>query len=189
MQAPLPLSELGSSRPTSSALFIPFLRDALFQVFVDRTAEAKPNQRNTLFRPVAQLHESAGLQADAYTFQSPADRSSEGSQRARVAMVLKVMGGRLLLQLHSRAARRQDVHDSWFHAPNLARYQFRRGMLRLCQTAIGSCATCSLTRMAATEHTDWRYWHTESTVHEVWKVSNTLLKVGVAEQGSMFTRR
>jgi hypothetical protein len=132
MQAPLPLSELGSSSATSSALFIPCLRDALFQVFVDRTAKAKPNQRSTLFRPVAQLHESAGPQADASMAPAPPDASVEVSQRARVAMVLKVMGGRLLLQLHSRAARRQDVHDSWFHAPDLAHYQFRRGMFKHC---------------------------------------------------------
>lgn len=146
-QAPLPLSELGSSSP-HSALFIPFLRDALFQVFIDRSTESRHTHSSSLFRPVLRLHDSDVPQTEASVTPQPAAPALEESLRGTVATVLKVMGGRLLLQLHSRAARRQDVLDSWFHARNLAHSQFRRGMLQRCCSAVGDCAEFEESRLS-----------------------------------------
>ena len=47
--------------------------------------------------------------------------------RSTVMTVFKLLGGRLLCQLHARAARHAEVPDTWFHAPSLQHEQFRKG--------------------------------------------------------------
>lgn len=58
---------------------------------------------------------------------APQPPAAHASLRSTIMTVFKVLGGRLLCQLHARAARQQDVPDTWFHAPSLQHEQFRRG--------------------------------------------------------------
>ena len=89
--------------------FIPTLRDALFQTFMS----ASPRSRyRSLFR-----------------MRDPAQVELERLQQVRrpIMKVFKVLGGRMLCQLHSRAARTTQIPDTWFHAPDLQRGQFHKG--------------------------------------------------------------
>ena len=107
LQAPIALSELGQGSNSRARGFIPALRDALFDAFVQDSSRAKP----VLLLRRAQ----------------PSAAQPESSTRAAITLVFKVLGGRLLCQLHSRAARKATVLDAWFQAPNLKHEQFRRG--------------------------------------------------------------
>jgi hypothetical protein len=122
LQAPIPLAELGPADGRRSGGLVPGLRDALFTTFMDSSSRARPASlfRTTssaapLFRPTS----SAAAQA--------AESSSTTSTKLAVLMVFKVLGGRLLCQLHTRAARSAAVPDVWFHAPSLQHEQFRKG--------------------------------------------------------------
>ena len=123
-QAPIPLSELGGDQCATAAQFIPFLRDALLKIFVDTGARGGAGQSQSLFRPATT---NPTPSADSTPAQAP-----DGTARATVVTGFKVVGGRLLGQLHSRAARRDDVLDNWFHAPGVQRAQFRKGASPAC---------------------------------------------------------
>jgi hypothetical protein len=109
MQAPIPLTELINNAQIRGTGFIPCLRDALLKAFMDATARVPSFFRHR--QPVV---------TDALPVQA-------SSTRMAIMMVFKVLGGRLLCQLHTRAARHDQVPDAWFHAPGLLRAQFHRG--------------------------------------------------------------
>lgn len=107
MQAPIALADLGRRPGERTGGFVHSVRDALFGAFMDSSARTR---QTSFFRAAP----AASAQAASST-------------RLAIITVFKVLGGRLLGQLHARAARQAGVPDVWFHAPTLQHEQFRKG--------------------------------------------------------------